>query len=91
VRSLARGSPSSPRYEPYRDDSDDDIRVQSTETESNSGSSVLPAPARETDLEQGIASPTPRARRSNLVGSWRSLLAGSLRSNSRTPQEDRDR
>lgn len=94
VRSLARGSPSSPRYEAYRDDSDDDIQAQAAESVNNSGSSALPIPSNDTDLEQGIASPTPtRSRRSNIAGSWRSLLAGSLGSPSRhtPPQEDRDR
>ncbi|KAM7208972.1 hypothetical protein V8F20_000850 [Naviculisporaceae sp. PSN 640] len=51
VRSLARGSPSSPRYEPYQDDSDDEAPEAS-----GSGSDMRRAP----DVEQGILSPNPR-------------------------------
>ncbi len=97
VRSLARGSPSSPRYEPYRDDSDDDVQTQAAESVNNSSSSALPiAPRAGTeDVEQGIVSPTPtRSRRTNLAGSWRDLIVGSLGSTSQSPrsaQEDRDR
>lgn len=98
VRSLARGSPSSPRYEPYHDDSDDDIQVQAAETVNNSSSSALPIGRSydsRSDVEQGIASPTPtRPRRAPESGGWRALLASSLGSSSRSPQpqpEDRDR
>lgn len=97
VRSLARGSPSSPRYEPYQDDSDDDIQAQAAETVNNSSTSALPIDdtLEEEDVEQGIVSPTPtRPRRTNQTGSWRDLLASSLGSTSRSPrppQEDRNR
>jgi hypothetical protein len=99
VRSLARGSPSSPRYEPYHDDSDDDpIQVQAAETVNNSPSAALPIPIIQSDnedLEQGIVSPTPtRPLRTNRTGSWRSILSTSFGSTSRSPrppQEDRDR
>ncbi|KAH6716145.1 hypothetical protein BKA61DRAFT_733930 [Leptodontidium sp. MPI-SDFR-AT-0119] len=98
VRSLARGSPSSPRYEPYQDDSDDDIQAQVVETVNNSSSSALPIGGSydsRSDIEQGIASPTPtRPRRVQQSSSWRALLASSLGSSSRSPQpqpEDRDR
>lgn len=97
VRSLARGSPSSPRYEPYRDDSDDDVQAQAAETVNNSSTSALPITGalEEEDVERGIVSPTPtRPRRTNRPGSWRGLLASSLGSTSRSPrppQEDRDR
>lgn len=94
VRSLARGSPSSPRYEAYHDDSDDDSQVQAA----NSSSSALPIGRSydsRSDIEQGIASPTPtRPRQAPQSGSWRALLASSLGSSSRSPQpqpEDRDR
>ncbi|KAK2629642.1 hypothetical protein QTJ16_000462 [Diplocarpon rosae] len=93
VRSLARGSPSSPRYEPYHDDSDDDIQAQAAEPVDTS-SPALPIAgsfARNEDVEQ--ATPT-RARRSQQSGSWRALLANSLGSSSRTtqsPREYRDR
>lgn len=97
VRSLARGSPSTPRYEAYRDDSDEDIQIQAAETVNNSSSSALPInaqPSPEVDIEQGIVSPTPtRSRGANIAGSWRELISSSLGSTSRSsrPQEDRDR
>ena len=99
VRSLARGSPSSPRYEHYHDDSDDDFQTQAAETVNTSSTAALPIPhsvddESEEDLEQGIVSPTPtRPRRSRRPGSWRELLASSLGSASRSPrpQEDRSR
>jgi len=98
VRSLARGSPSSPRYEPYHDDSDEDIQVQAAETTNNSSTSALPISDsyHDEDVESGLTPPTPtpsRPRRTNQVGSWRNLLANSVNSLSRSPrpQEDRDR
>ncbi|KIN07777.1 hypothetical protein OIDMADRAFT_186690 [Oidiodendron maius Zn] len=100
VRSLARGSPSSPRYEPYIDDSDDDIPIQASEFVNESSSSALPIPRSmpdEGDLESGLESPTPTPTRRRLVGqpsNWTALLPSSLRSLSRSPQppqEDQDR
>jgi hypothetical protein len=96
VRSLARGSPSSPRYEPYRDDSDDDSQIQAAETSNSSSSAALPPSNNRDDIEQGIMSPTPtRPRRTTRSGSWRSILPGSLGGSSsrspRPPQEDRNR
>jgi hypothetical protein len=100
VRSLARGSPSSPRYEPYHDDSEDEIQIQATETINESSSSALPIPRNvseqtDGDLEQGIAAPgATRPRQADRSSSWRSLLASSLGSTSRSPrppQEDRNR
>ncbi|RDL31387.1 Uncharacterized protein BP5553_09596 [Venustampulla echinocandica] len=97
VRSLARGSPSSPRYEAYQDDSDGDIQIQAAER-SNMSSSALPITGGiddDDDVERGIISPAPtRPRVSDQAGSWRSLLASSLSSASRSPrqsQEDRNR
>ncbi|CAD6447713.1 f2554108-c02c-440f-a157-470c6a8b74b9 [Sclerotinia trifoliorum] len=86
VRSLARGSPSSPRYEAYHDDdSDDDIQAQAAETVNTSSSSTLPISRNlddeiVRDLEQGISSPTPSraSRHVNRRGeSWRSMLVDS--------------
>lgn len=98
VRSLARGSPSSPRYEPYHDDSDDDdYQTQAAESVNTSQTSALPIPQSidgQDDLEQGIVSPTPtRPRRTNRSSSWRSLIVGSISSTSRPSpsQEDRNR
>ncbi|ESZ94198.1 hypothetical protein SBOR_5424 [Sclerotinia borealis F-4128] len=82
VRSLARGSPSSPRYEAYRDDdSDDEIQVQAAESVNPSSSSALPLSRNLEDeivgdLEQGISPSTPsRASRSvdRRGESWRNL------------------
>ncbi|KAG9231272.1 hypothetical protein BJ875DRAFT_124333 [Amylocarpus encephaloides] len=87
VRSLARGSPSSPRYDSYQHDSDSDSQ------EGGRSSSALPMPNND-DLEQGI--PT-RAQRSPQSSSWRGFLASSLGSGSRSPrptpqlEEDRNR
>lgn len=100
MRSLARGSPSTPRYDAYHDDSDDDIQIQAAETVNTSPAAALPIPsnidgASNSDLERGIISPTPsRPRRNNIAGSWRSLLSSSIGSSSRSPQatpEDRTR
>ncbi|CAL3968070.1 unnamed protein product [Diplocarpon coronariae] len=94
VRSLARGSPSRPRYEPYHDDSDDDARAHAAEASDDPPSSARPIAGgfgSNRDVEQ--ATPT-RARRSQQPGSWRALLTSSLGSSSRTtqlPREDRDR
>lgn len=85
VRSLARGSPSSPRYEAYHDDdSDDDIQAQAAETVNTASSSALPISRNleddiEGDLERGISPPTPtRAGRPSGRGeSWRSMLVDS--------------
>jgi len=100
VRSLARGSPSSPRYEPYHDDSDDDVQSQVADTSDDSPSAVL-SPSRnvgeeqENDLEQGFMSPMPtRVRGAGRQRSWRSLISSSLGSSSRSsglPQDDRNR
>jgi len=83
VRSLARGSPSSPRYEPYTDDdSDEDIQARAAQTVNESPTAALPItratdPNNDEDMERGILSPTPsRPRRSNSqFGSWRGLLS----------------
>ncbi|CZT46623.1 related to PA and RING finger domain protein [Rhynchosporium secalis] len=99
VRSLARGSPSNPRYEPYHDDSDEDIQAQAAGSVNTSSSAALPVGRSydiRSDVEQGIASPTPTRPRRNQQssGSWRALLSSSLGSSSRSPQpqvEDRNR
>ncbi|KZL76487.1 RING-9 protein [Colletotrichum tofieldiae] len=82
VRSLARGSPSSPRYEPYHDDSDDEVEAEA----SGSGD-------RGEDVEQGILSPAPRGRQNRPDG-WLGMLSGSFGASSRasrSSQEDRNR
>ncbi|KAG9245357.1 hypothetical protein BJ878DRAFT_22074 [Calycina marina] len=99
VRSLARGSPVGARYDPYQDDddSDSDVQNQAALTINASSSAALPIPRDiNEDLEQGIASPTgsTRPQSSSRSGSWRSILASSLNSMSRSPrppEEDRNR
>jgi hypothetical protein len=100
VRSLARGSPPSPRWGVYHDDSDDDVHYQVGEIINGSASAALPIPQESdsprdrSDLERGVFSPTPsRSRGSITSSSWRDLLTSSLRSASRNPgpQEDRAR
>lgn len=94
VRSLARGSPSSPRYEPYRDDSDDDFGAEASTSLNNSRE--RPSDDNDSDVEQGILS--PNSQRSQPQGSWFSALSRSFRevsnprrSRSRDSAEDRDR
>ncbi|KAI0021408.1 hypothetical protein F4780DRAFT_288670 [Xylariomycetidae sp. FL0641] len=70
VRSLARGSPSSPRYEPYQDDSDDEILGQA------SPSSSRHSPVnRDDDVEQGLPATPHRSHQEN----WFSTLSSSVR------------
>lgn len=98
VRSLARGSPSGPRYEAYRDDSDDDVHTPVGGSDMEP-SDALPIGRDEDvngdDLERGtLLTPPPRPRMNNRMGSWRSILASSFGSTSRSPQpteEDRSR
>ncbi len=96
VRSLARGSPSGPRYEAYRDDSDDEAQIQGNDDHRTPALNI-PRDAgdnAEDNLERGIVSPTPSRPRNNRIGSWRSVLARSLGSSSQSPQttqEDRSR
>jgi hypothetical protein len=96
VRSLARGSPSGPRYEAYRDDSDDEAQIQANDDPRTPTLIVPrdPGDNGEDDLERGIVPPTPSGPRNSRVGSWRSILARSLGSSSQSPrtsQEDRSR
>ncbi|KAI1803679.1 hypothetical protein F4811DRAFT_322659 [Daldinia bambusicola] len=71
VRSLARGMPSSPRYEPYQDDSDEDIAEQAT----SSASPDNPVgQADNSDVEQG----TPLLHHAH-QDSWFSTLRDSMR------------
>jgi hypothetical protein len=101
VRSLARGAPSSPRYEPYRDDdSEDDVQAQAAETVNRSPSAARPI-SRDleeevaSDLESGTSQSTRRqADGGSRIGNLRNIIIESLRSPSRSsrPEEsDRDR
>lgn len=103
VRSLARGSPSSPRYEPYRDDSDDDFSAEATSSSFSSGPSSRSPAARhddaDSDVEQGILSPQPaRPAEAGPADGWLGMVSHSLRNlstwsrpQSVRPVEDRDR
>lgn len=90
VRSLARGSPSSPRYEPYQDDSDDDddddeeVRAQRSSTPSPSSSPEPPPTPRQDgdeDIERGVLIDAPHDSRSDnhAAGSWLGALSGNFR------------
>ncbi|KAI1771635.1 hypothetical protein F4818DRAFT_428460 [Hypoxylon cercidicola] len=70
VRSLARGMPSSPRYEPYQDDSDDDELV--AQASSSSSPDAPLGQANDSDVEQGVSSPIQDE-------SWVSTVRDSLR------------
>ncbi|OBT61278.1 hypothetical protein VE03_09370 [Pseudogymnoascus sp. 23342-1-I1] len=105
VRSLARGgsSSSTPRYEPYRDDSDedeDDLQSQVVNTMNESpaaGRPISPSASSlatdDTDVERGIASPVASPMRSpGSTGSWLSNIAVRLGiSSPPATEEDRTR
>ncbi|CAM1501701.1 Fc.00g036850.m01.CDS01 [Cosmosporella sp. VM-42] len=93
VRSLRRGGSSSPRYEPYHDDSDDDEEPDAEGSGSRSAD-------RDSDLEQGLLSSEPGPSRGwTRHEGWLSLFSTGFnggrpqspsRSRSRSP-EDRSR
>jgi len=88
VRSLAHGSSSSPRYEPYRDDSeDDDVSTQN----SLAGAHTSTQEHQEVDVEHGVGSASGERQ-----DSWLTLIASILRPRSTSgrseqPDQDRDR
>ncbi|KAJ2895410.1 hypothetical protein MKZ38_006596 [Zalerion maritima] len=88
VRSLARGTASGPRYEPYRDDSSEDEEDQLIESSDN-GQVV------DQDLEAGILSePRERSQGPSPMSTWLNNVFGRARrlGQSRTPsREDGDR
>ncbi|RYP42628.1 hypothetical protein DL768_010303 [Monosporascus sp. mg162] len=87
VRSLARGSPSSPRYEPYHDDSSDEAEAEGSGSEPGLG------PDDDSDIEQGVATDSPYdAPRDNHREGWLSVFSGSFRlwSPSRSGSHGRD-
>ncbi|KAI1263398.1 hypothetical protein F5Y18DRAFT_127491 [Xylariaceae sp. FL1019] len=92
VRSLARGSPSSPRYEPYQDNSDEEEMLPRAASSASSSSREDDAP----DLERGNPSEPHISRRPGwlgmLVDSARDrFFARSERRPSDTESHDRDR
>ncbi|KAI0096777.1 hypothetical protein GGR51DRAFT_491268 [Nemania sp. FL0031] len=72
VRSLARGSPSSPRYESYRDDTDEEEMLSGDSGPSTSSSRLDENSA---DLEQGLPPPPRMSRQPG----WMSILSSSIR------------
>ncbi|KAI0384571.1 hypothetical protein F5Y04DRAFT_248637, partial [Hypomontagnella monticulosa] len=89
VRSLARGTPSSPRYEPYQDDSDDDLAVQAA---SSSSPDAPLDPADDPDVEQGtLLSPHSSHQESWFSSLRNSLQAGFLSRSRRTPEDTDNR
>ncbi|KAI0458519.1 hypothetical protein F5B21DRAFT_460004 [Xylaria acuta] len=82
VRSLARGSPSSPRYDSYRDDTDEEEMLVG-----DSGPSVSNSPGdnNSADLEQGLPSQHPVSRQ---LG-WVNILTRSMRDRFFTSQPGR--
>lgn len=90
MRSLARGSPSSPRYDSYRDDTDEEEMLVGDSGPSTSSSR---RDNDNTDLEQGLPSQHPRLRQ---LG-WLSMLTSSMRDrfftsqSGRTPGESENR
>lgn len=87
VRSLARGMPSSPRYEPYQDDSDDDEIIAQA---SSSSSPDAPLGADDSDVEQGVSSPIHRSQDESWLGALRNSLRIGFLSRYRRAPEDTD-
>ncbi|KAI0886079.1 uncharacterized protein GGS22DRAFT_159836 [Annulohypoxylon maeteangense] len=80
VRSLARGVSSSPRYEPYQDDSDDDLEVQAT---SSSSPDAPLEQADDQDVEQGIPVSPHHSHQEAWFGALRNTLRAGFQSRSR--------
>ncbi|OTB07322.1 hypothetical protein M426DRAFT_318008 [Hypoxylon sp. CI-4A] len=85
VRSLARGMPSSPRYEPYQDDSDDDLAEQAT---SPSSPDALLRQPEDTDVEQGTLLSPDSSHHDGWFSTLRDTLRNRLSSWSRRVPED---
>ncbi|MBE3049728.1 hypothetical protein IMZ48_45980 [Candidatus Bathyarchaeota archaeon] len=84
VRSLARGTPSSPRYDRYHDSSDEES--PRPPVRSNSGSIMRGNSGgnQESELERGISTfpPFPARTPANRIGAWFGSLTNSLGSSS---------
>lgn len=87
VRSLARGMPSSPRYEPYQDDSDDDLAVRATSSSSPDAPVEL---VDDSDVEQGTALSPHNSHHEGWFSSLRSSLQAGFLSRLRRAPEDSD-
>lgn len=81
--------PSSPRYEPYQDDSDDDDDLAVQASSSSSPDAPL-GQADDSDVEQGASSPLHRSHEESWLSSLRNSLRGGFLSRSRREQEDTD-
>ena len=83
VRSLARGSPSNPHYEAYRDDNEDEGNVEA---------SGRPTADHAPDLEQGIlAEPSDSRQEDNWLTFWPNSFGSRARSQSPPRPEDHNR
>ncbi|ROT37656.1 hypothetical protein SODALDRAFT_325211 [Sodiomyces alkalinus F11] len=93
VRSLARGSTSSPRYEPYRDDDSEDESESEGETEAEDEGEPSGSRLEDDDLEHGIYAPTPQ-RRLTRAEAWLGRLAtnfGTTTPSGESSRQGRDR
>ncbi|OTA95449.1 hypothetical protein M434DRAFT_380290 [Hypoxylon sp. CO27-5] len=87
VRSLARGVPSSPRYEPYQDDSDDELAAQATSSLSPDTSPDASPGEADTDVEQGTQL-SHRSHQEGWFSTFRNNMRTGLLSRSRQAPED---
>ncbi|TLS22074.1 uncharacterized protein PpBr36_09397 [Pyricularia pennisetigena] len=97
VRSLARGSPTSPRYDPYDEESDDEGEVLASASDDSRPTS----PSNDIDVERGILSspsrssarPSGRTGRGGLFGllfnTWTTLRSASRTDSDRNNRDDR--
>jgi hypothetical protein len=87
VKSMARGSSSGPRYEPYHDESDDEPDAEASSSPRVEGSA--------SDLEQGILSTEPQeSRRPNAQEGWLGFFSNTFGSRARSSSvegHERDR
>ncbi|KAI4868127.1 hypothetical protein F4820DRAFT_411646, partial [Hypoxylon rubiginosum] len=88
VRSLARGMPSSPRYEPYQDDSDDEELI--AQASSSSSPDAPLGQADDSDVEQGVSSPIHRSQDESWLGALRNSLRTGFISRYRRAPDDTD-
>ncbi|KAI0172395.1 hypothetical protein GGR52DRAFT_590896 [Hypoxylon sp. FL1284] len=88
VRSLARGMPSSPRYEPYQDDSDDDELVAQASSSSSPDDPI--ARGDDSDIEQGVPSSSHRSQDENWLSTFMNNLRAGFPPWSRRASEDTD-
>lgn len=90
VRSLARGTPSSPRYDRYDSSDEESIRPPAR---NNPGPLMRSSTGgnRESELERGISTfpPFPRQTPVNRIGAWFGSFTGSFGSSTSTDSDSR--